>query len=127
MAISTGILTTAGITALGKMLYSSTADHALYIAYGTGLTAATASDTEMEEEVSRVAADTVEKSSSSFRIHHNFTLLESNTLSEVGVFTALEGGTMLYHGIAGSSCRHAALADDILDTELLLTPEQGSF
>lgn len=127
MAISTGILTTAGITALAKTLYSSTADHALYLAYGTGTTAAVAGDTELENEIDRAAATTVEKTGSTFRAHKDFVIAEDCTVSEIGLFDSADGGNMIYHGIAGSSCRNALIIGDTYDGEVVITPEQGTF
>jgi len=43
--ITAGLITNAGKKALNAMLYDSAAPSALYLAYGTGTTAATAADT----------------------------------------------------------------------------------
>jgi len=84
--ITAGLITNAGKKSLNAMLYDSDAPSALYLAYGTGTTAAVAADTALETEVDRAEADTAHKSGSDFVIEHEFTAKSACVISEIGVF-----------------------------------------
>lgn len=70
------------------MLYDSDADSALYLAYGTGTTAALATNEALVTEVDRAKADTAKKVGSDYVIEHEFTVASACTISEIGVFDA---------------------------------------
>jgi len=84
--VTAGLITKAGATAIGDLLNSSTADHAIYLAYGTGTTAAALSDTALGTEIDRAEA-TVTKVGSTYKLNYEFTANKACTISEVGVFT----------------------------------------
>ena len=86
--ITAGLITNVGKKYFNAMLYDSDATSALYLAYGTGTTAAAATDTTLGTEVDRAAADTAKKSGSDFVIEHEFTAKSACTISEIGVFDA---------------------------------------
>jgi len=84
--ITAGLITNVGKKNLNAKLYDSDADSALYLAYGTGTTAAAAANEALGTEVDRAKADTAKKVGSDFVIEHEFTVASACTISEIGVF-----------------------------------------
>lgn len=95
------MITTAGLHALvGLIGDTDTPVDFTYIAYGSGTTAAAASDTTLETETDRYVATPKIKSilhaHDTISFSHDFVIpTTAGTVTEIGVFTASSGGTML--------------------------------
>lgn len=95
------MITTAGFYMLSDLWTNSdTPAEFLYIAYGTGTTAANIADTTLETEVDRALATLVQRTTydtlDTMRFQHLFSeAAAGSSVSEVGVLTAAVGGTLL--------------------------------
>ena len=93
------MIVNAGIVELAKLMGEETADGFLYIATGTGTTAAASGDTTLGTEKYRVLA-TIERSSTiapldTIRLWGIVTATANATLSEFGIFNDDTAGDML--------------------------------
>jgi len=94
------LIVNAGKAGAASRLISNTNNPFTYIAIGTGTTAPTASDTALQNEVQRGAADTVTQMTTSVtndtaKLVKTFTFTSSQAITESGIFNASSGGTML--------------------------------
>jgi len=98
------VITDAGLAALIRLAFSGLSENKFgYLAIGTGTTAEDASDTALESEVARKAASVSQITTT---VTNDTALLEATfssadglsgtaSISEVGIFNASSGGTML--------------------------------
>ena len=89
-----------GMNNLGLALIATSVGSACtYLAYGTGTTAFSASQTTLVTETSRAAATvtstTTNVSNDTTQLVKAFSITSTLTIAEVGAFTASSGGTML--------------------------------
>ena len=95
------MVTTAGLHAVAGLTgYTDTPVAFTYIAYGSGTTAVATSDTALQTQVgSRVVATdeaiSILKPNDTVRYSAQVLSTAAGTVSEIGVFTAATGGTML--------------------------------
>lgn len=127
MSISSGIITNFGNQVVCEHLYGNSTAYVLYIAIGTGTTTPTVYDFIMETEYLRKLA-TVTDTTNRLNITAswvNADIDDGTVLSECGVFDALYGGNLVYHGVA-SGCAHTIPGiHDGLTITIKLTPETG--
>jgi len=94
------MLTTAGLDAVPKIFADSgTPASFAYIGYGTGTTAENVAHTDLITPVARAAATiaplTVVTTNDSRRLSAQVEIASNLTITEIGIFTAASGGTML--------------------------------
>ena len=124
MSISSGIITNFGNQVVCEHLYANSTDYVLYIAIGTGTTTPTIYDFIMEAEQTRALATVVDTTNRLY-IRALFTMTEDIVITEGGVFDALVGGNLVYHGVTGASCKRTLVEDDVYTVNMILTPETG--
>lgn len=127
MSISSGIITNFGNQVVCEHLYGNSTKYVLYIAIGTGTTTPTIYDTIMEAEYSRKLATVTDTGS---RLHitinwANSEITDGTVISECGVFDALAGGNLVYHGVAAGCAHTIPGIHSGLDITVILTPETG--
>lgn len=119
-------------TKIAEMLTDSTADHVYYIAWGTGTTAAAATDTTLETEIERAAA-TITDYGDGYTLYaiKAFTIAAAYTgyaASEAGVFDA--DGNLIYRGLFSmdgyTASARTVSTGDILQVKLYLIIQQGT-
>lgn len=91
-----GIFTYAGISAFKDIIYDEDNDHFLYVACGDGMTAATASDTELEFEIIRVPAVISTPANGKIRFSAGLGPLDGEKIQEYAIFNDDTAGTMLW-------------------------------
>jgi len=133
---STGQIVNEGFIVTGRCLYDSDASHPLYVAYGTGTTAVSSSDTSLESEVDRVLATATEETDyvaeattilgQSVVLSASFSITSDVTPTEVGVFDASSGGNMLYRAVIPLADRRNLVTGDTWVVNICLKPEQGT-
>jgi len=100
------LVVNAGLNFYQQRMYSDTATKMTHGAVGTGTTAPAAGDTTLQTEVLRKTL-TVTTNPSTGKAHLEFvvdyTEANGNTLTEVGIFNAASGGTMLMRKLFASS------------------------
>lgn len=122
-ALDSGIITNAGLPVVADHIWGNgSGSYLLYVAYGTGTTAVTVYDTVMETEVARAEA-TVIDTSNRLNLQAAFTISGSTLVSEVGVFTALTGGIMVFHGVADTDNDIDFADGATLTVSIILSPE----
>ena len=128
MPNNTGTMVDVGLAHLAKAL-AETADPTYFIAYGTGTTASTALDTKLETEVQRLQATTVSRTNQTLTLKVTFTNSSGDDVvpSEVGVFTALTGGILIYRGDIISGCRRTVADGETWEPTIYLVGANGSF
>ena len=128
MAItSNGAVPYVGCKALVRMLMDSDAPHALYVAYGTGSTAVTRSDYRMENEAKRELADSITRTTWKLQLINTFAAVtEDIDVWEIGVFTAMYGGEMIYHAVMAGAISLVAETEDQFKPTIQLSVLQGS-
>lgn len=124
MSISSGIITNFGNQVVCEHIYGNSTKYVLYVAIGTGTATPTIYDTIMEAEYSRVLATIVDTSSRLY-ISGAFSITEDVIVTEGGVFDALTGGNLVYHGVTGTSCKRTMEDEDSYTAYFILTPETG--
>lgn len=129
-----GVVTQRGRSVLPDMICDDGVAHAIWVAWGTGETEATDLDLVMESEVSRMQATASRLSTYTFYLTANFTIAEGHDgyeFSEVGVFNALVGGTMIFHGhqygVLEYITPREVAEDDILAFQLQFYIDAGSW
>jgi hypothetical protein len=121
------MITTAGLHALvGLFGDTDTPVDFTYIAYGSGTTAAAASDTALGTEVSRHVA--IPKIKSILHAHdtisfsYDFVIpTTAGTVSEIGVFTASSGGTMLLRELVSPAATYMSGATVSVSAEVTVS------
>lgn len=100
------LVVNAGLNFYQQRMYSDTATKMTHGAVGTGTTAPAAGDTTLQTEVLRKTL-TVTTNPSTGKAHLEFvvdyTEANGNTLTEVGIFNAASGGTMLMRKLFASN------------------------
>jgi len=124
MSISSGIITNFGNHVICEHIYANSTVYVLYIAIGTGTTTPTIYDFIMEAEYTRALA-TVIDTTNRLQIRAAFTMTEDVIITEGGVFDALIGGNLVYHGVTGVACKRTLVDDDVYTVSVILTPETG--
>ena len=128
MAVTTtGVVPYVGSRALVRMFADSTAPHALYVAYGSGITAVTKYDYRMEAESKRELGDTITRVDFLLRIISTFAAVtEDISVTEFGIFTAIYGGEMVYHAVMANTVILVAATEDKFKVDVQLTIQQGT-
>lgn len=106
MAANDGAYTLYGLAEIARWA-GETGVNPIYLEYGTGTTAATKNDIELEAPVERALATTLKRTGVQLELRKTWT---NNTgaivvPSEVGIWTALAGGILLYRGVVNAACR----------------------
>lgn len=128
--ISSGIITNLGNQVICEHIYKNSTNYVLYIAYGTGTTTPTVYDTIMEAEEARKLATVIDTAN---RLYITASWVISDdpiTISEIGVFDALAGGNLVYHGVAAYCAITFATGNayepgDSFAARIVLNPESG--
>ena len=102
----------------------------VYIAYGTGTTAAAAGDTTLETEVDREEAEVTVisglRKDDTIRYSYLFTATSACTISEVGLLNAATSGDLLAHSILGESERiTVAVGQEVLVVQDITIKDGG--
>lgn len=124
MSISSGIITNFGNQVVCEHLYKNSTDYVLYIAIGTGTTTPTVYDFIMEAEYTRALA-TVSSTALRLYLSIEFAITEDVVITECGVFDALIGGNLVYHGVTGDLCKKTMEDEDTYTVGVVLTPVTG--
>jgi hypothetical protein len=124
MSISSGIITNFGNQVVCEHLYKNSTDYVLYIAIGTGTTTPTVYDFIMEAEYARALA-TVSSTALRLYLSLEFAITEDVVITECGVFDALIGGNLVYHGVTGDACKRTMEDEDTYTVGVVLTPVTG--
>lgn len=98
MANCTGRFTIAGRAILAKLLKDTSNPPAIYIGWGSGTATIADTDTGLGFEVERALGTVTRTDSDTYTVTHTFEVLTDGTFSEMGLFDAPAGGTMLYRG-----------------------------
>lgn len=101
----------------------------LYLEYGTGTTAATENDTELETPVERALATTIRRTGVQLELRKTWTNDTEDVItpSEVGIWTAASGGTLIYRGVIALACRRAWDEGETWELIMYLPIVSGSF
>ncbi len=98
MANCTGRFTNAGRAKVAAIIKDTAGLPAIYIAWGSGTGTITNSDTGLGFEVARERGTVTRTDADTYTITHTFEVAAAGTFSEMGLFDAETGGTMLYRG-----------------------------
>lgn len=98
MANCTGRFPNAGRAKLALLLKDTSGPPAIYIAWGSGTDALAATDTGLGFEVARARGTVTRTDADTYTVTHTFEVAADGTFSEMALFDAPTGGTMLYRG-----------------------------
>ncbi len=98
MANCTGRITAAGRAILVKLLKDTDNPPAIWIGWGSGTVTIADTDTGLGFEVDRKRGTATRNDADTFTVTGSFVVVAGGAFSEMGLFDALSGGTMLYRG-----------------------------
>lgn len=103
--VQDNVVTNNGRDRIAAIISQSSVVFPSHIAIGTGTTAVAVTDTAMETEVDRNALTATTDASGVVSYQAFFSKTEANgsTISEVGLFDAAAGGTMICHALLGAT------------------------
>jgi len=125
MATNIGVLTTRGITELAKWL-GETGVVLAQIGYGSGTTAAAASDEALEAEIGRGDATIVQ---AGYYMYMRYKITNSTGEdifpSEMGIFNL--NGMLIWRGVIIAACRRTVADGDTWQGTVYLMPGTGAY
>lgn len=98
MANCTGRFPNVGRAKLAGLLKDTDNPPAIYVAWGSGTNALATTDTGLGFEIERKRGTVTRTDADTYSVAASFVVLTAGTFSEMGLFDALTGGTMLYRG-----------------------------
>ena len=98
MANCTGRVVAVGRAKMASLLKDTNQSPAIYIAWGSGTATILDTDTGLGFEVARKRGTVTRNDADTFTVAGTFEVEAAGTFSEMGLFDALTGGTMLYRG-----------------------------
>jgi hypothetical protein len=116
MANCTGRFPDSGRAKLASLLKNTDQYPEIYISWGNGTDALAVTDTGLGFEVSRKRGTVLRTDADTYTVSGSFTVESNGTFSEMGLFDALTGGTLLYRG--GYSTDNPVAAYDVESLEI---------
>lgn len=98
MANCTGRFVSGGRAKLAQLIQNTDYPPEIYIAWGTGTATISNTDTGLGFEVARARGTITRVDADTYTIYKSFQAQDDGTFSEMGLFDAAVGGTMLYRG-----------------------------
>jgi len=98
MSNCTGRFPGAGRAKFIALLKDTDSPPAIWIAWGSGTAALAATDTGLGFEVERARGTVTRTDADTYKVTNTFEVQTAGTFSEMGLFDAATGGTLLYRG-----------------------------
>ncbi len=98
MANCTGRFTNAGRAKVASYIKGTDQRPEIYVAWGSGVETIANTDTSLGSEVARKLGTVTRTDADTYTVTASFEVESAGTFSEMGLFDALVGGTMLYRG-----------------------------
>lgn len=123
-----GAFTIYGRLELSRWL-AETGVNPIYLEYGTGTTAPNEADSALEAAVERALATTIQRTGVQLDLRKTFTNSDEDDVvpSEIGIWTALTGGVLIYRGVIALACRRTVAEDETWELIVYLPIVAGSY